>query len=605
MTSIKERLSLLRKNMKDNGISAYLLPGKDPHQSEYLPEHWKRRQFLSGFTGSFGNIAVTTDKAMLWTDGRYEIQAKQELERTPFEHQIKEQHSVGLVAEINWLISELNKSGGGVIGIDPRLVNINQAETIKEELKHHHKISIKFIEQNLVDEIWTDQPSLPESPVIFRGSDYENVSADQKIKKLQEIIVEHEADMHVVSNLESIARLLNIRATDIEYNPLAISYLIVEKQKVLWFIDTKRLPKGYKSTLAKNTEVHPYSDFAAKLAELSKGKNVLVDPNEVSQWILENISSTADIKRESSPVTPMNAIKNKFELDRIFESLVLDGVSMVKTIHWLKTTVGKKDINECDVVNKNIEFRKEHKEFMELSFGTIVSYGPNGAVIHYNPKPETCIKIKPKGIVLIDTGGQYLGGTTDITRTIKVGEVNKEIIENYTRVLRGHINLSRIKFPLGTRAYQLDALARQFLWDAGLEYQHGTGHGVGYYTCVHETSNVGVSPLKPVILNEGMTFTNEPGYYKEGEYGIRIENMVAVEKDEELSKKSSKYTFLRLRQLTVCPYDRELISTEMLNPREINWINNYHKFVFKSLKPMINDEAILEWLEEACAPLSD
>jgi Xaa-Pro aminopeptidase len=605
MTNIKQKLSLLRKKMEEHKISAYLLPGKDPHQSEYLPEHWKRRQFLSGFTGSFGNIAVTTQKAMLWTDGRYEIQAKQELEATSFEHQIKEQHSVGLVMEINWLINELNKNNGGVIGIDPKLVNITQAETIKEELKHHHKISLKFIEQNLIDDIWTDQMPLPESPVVFRGSDYENVTSDQKIKKLQKIILEHEADMHVVSNLESIARLLNIRATDIEYNPLAISYLIIEKQKSYWFINIDRLPKDYQSKLPKNTEVYPYSDFALKLTELSKNKNVLIDPNELSQWTLDKISPTADIKREASPVTPMNAIKNKFELDRIFETLVIDGVSIVKTIHWLKTNINKKEITECDVVNKNIEFRKEHKEFMELSFGTIVSYGANGAIIHYKPKPQTCIKIKPKGVVLIDTGGQYLGGTTDITRTVKVGEVSEEIMQNYTRVLRGHINLSRIKFPLGTRAYQLDALARQFLWDAGHDYQHGTGHGVGYYTCVHETSNVGVSPLKPVILDEGMIFTNEPGYYKEGEYGIRIENIVAVEKDEELSKKSGKHTFLKLRQLTVCPYDRELISIEMLNPREINWINNYHKFVFKSLKPIIDDQAILEWLEEACAPLSD
>ncbi len=605
MIIVKERVKQLRKKMQDHGVDGYLLPGTDPHQNQYLPEHWKRRQFLSGFTGSFGNIALTKEKAMLWTDGRYEIQAKQELDKSPFDHQIKEQHSFGLNAEINWLIDELNKKNGGVIGLDPQLVNINQAEAIKEALKHHHKISLKFIETKLVDEIWDGQPALPESPVVFRNSDYENVSSEDKIKKLQNLMHEHEADMHVVSNLESIARILNIRANDIEYNPLAISYLIVEKQKIYWFINLDRLPKDYASKLAKNAEVLPYSEFATKLSETSSNKNVMVDPNELSQWTLEKIAKTADIKKEESPITPMKAIKNSFEVNKIFEAHILEGVSMVKTIHWLKNEINKREISEHEVVEKNIEFKKEHKEFMDLSFDTIVSYGANGAIIHYKPKAKTCIKIKPKGIALIDTGGQYLGGTTDMTRTIKVGEVSQEIIQNYTRVLRGHINLSRIKFPLGTRAYQLDALARQFLWAEGLDYQHGTGHGVGYYTCVHETSTVGISPLKPVVLNEGMILSNEPGYYKEGEYGIRVENMVAIEKDNELSKKSKKYTFLKFRQLTVCPYDRELISTEMLNPREINWINSYHNFVYRSLKPHIKDSAILEWLEDSCTPLTD
>jgi Xaa-Pro aminopeptidase len=601
---INERVKKLRTLMKKRKVDAYILPGTDPHQDEYLPEHWKRRVFLSGFTGSYGQIVVTMDRAMLWTDGRYEIQVRQELEGTPFENQIKEQHTADFAMEINWTIEQLLKKKGGVIGIDPQLVNMNQAATIKEALKHHHRISLKYIEGNLVDQIWDDRPSLPNSPVVFRGPEYENVPASQKIEDLQKIMKEKEVDMHVVSNLESIARLLNIRGNDIKFTPLAISYLIVEKNKTYWFIDDNRLPNDYRSKLPANTMVLPYNDFIKKLKVLSKKKNVLVDPNEMSQWILNNIDRSADVKREPSPIMMIKAIKNKFEIGRMFEAHVIDGVSMVKLIHWMKNEIKRKSISECEAADKALEFKKESKEFMDLSFATTIAYNANGAIIHYSPKKKTCASIKPEGIVLMDIGGQYFCGTTDITRVITVGRASREMQENYTRVLRGHISLARITFPQGTRAYQLDALARQYLWAEGLGYQHGTGHGVGYFTSVHETSGVGISPLKPVILDEGMTLSNEPGYYKEGAYGIRIENVVAIEKDDELTKRNNKYTFLKFRQLTVCPYERELIAMDLMNPREIEWINNYHRFVLENLKPHIKEDGLVKWLEEACAPLS-
>ncbi|MEI6092670.1 MAG: aminopeptidase P family protein [bacterium] len=602
---INERVRKLREQMKQNGIDAYLLPGTDPHQDEYLPEHWKRRAFISGFTGSYGQIAITLDKAVVWTDGRYEIQIKQELNGTPFEGRIKEQHTADLYMEINWIIGELLHKNGGVIGIDPQLVNINQAEAIKETLKHHHKISLKYLEKNLIDEIWENRPSLPNSPVIFRDEKFENVSASEKVEKLQKIMIDKEIDMHVVSNLESIARILNVRASDINYNPLAISYLIVETDKILWFIDENRFPVGYKNKLPKNCEIFPYNDFIKTLNKVSKGKNVLIDPNEISQAIMNRIEASADVKREASPIIGIKAIKNKFEIDRMFEANIQDGISVLKAIYWLKNEVKKRTVSEWEMAEKIEELKKEQKDFMYLSFNTIVSYKANGAIIHYFPKKESCVDIKPEGIVLIDNGGQYLGATTDMTRTISVGKTSREIKENYTRVLKGHVNVARIKFPQDTRAYQLDALARQFLWAEGLGYQHGTGHGVGYCTCVHETTNVGISPLKPVILEEGMTLSNEPGYYKEGEYGIRIENVVAIEKDEELTQKNGKYTFLRFMQLTLCPYERDLIVMELLNPREINWINNYHKLVIKTLRPHIQEQNLINWLEEACAPLTD
>jgi len=604
---INERIKKLRDLMKRQGIDAYVLPGADPHQdSSYFPEHWQRRMFLSGFTGSSGQIVVTMDKAMLWTDGRYEIQVRQELKGSPFESCVKEQHTADLSMEIDWAINELLPKNGGIIGIDPQLININQAESLKESLKHHHSISLKYTETNLVDSIWDDQPSLPNTPVVLRDEKYENVTASQKIQALQKILIEKEVDMHIVSNLESIARMLNVRATDIEYTPLAISYLIVEKDRTFWFIDEKRLPEGYKSKMPSNTTILPYLDFNKKLRELSKNKNVLIDPSEISQSVLNNIDPSADVKKEVSPINSFKAIKNKFEINNMFEAHTQDGVSMVKTIYWLKKEIKKNNITEWEVTEKIYEFKKEQKDFLDISFFPVVAYNSNGAIIHYMPKKkDACSLIKPEGTVLLDVGGQYLGSTTDMTRTITVGKASKEIKENYTRVLKGHVNLGRIKFPQGTRAYQLDALARQFLWMEGLEYQHGTGHGIGYCTCVHETTNVGVSPLKNVILEEGMTFTNEPGYYKEGAYGIRIENVVAIEKDEELTQSSGKYTFLKLRPLTLCPYERELIVTSLLNPREINWINSYHKLVLKNLRTRIKDQELLDWLEDACAPLTD
>lgn len=602
---INERVKKLREQMKKNGIDAYILPGTDPHQAEYLPEHWKRREFISGFTGSYGHIAITLDKAVLWTDGRYEIQVKKELNNSPFEGRIKEQHTADLYTEINWVIDELLHKNGGVVGIDSQLININQAEAVKESLKHHHKISLKYLEKNLIDEIWEKRPPLPNSPVIFRDHNFENVSASEKIEKLQKIMIEKEIDMHVVSNLESIARILNIRASDIHYNPLAISYLIVETDKITWFIDKNRLPDGYMDKLPKNSIILPYNDFIKTLNKISKGKNVLIDPNEISQEIMNNIDTSADVKKETSPIVSIKAIKNKFEINKMFEANINDGISVIKAIYWLKNEVKKRTVSEWEMSEKIEELKKEQKDFMYLSFDTIVSYKDNGAIIHYFPKKDSSADIKPEGIVLIDNGGQYLGCTTDMTRTISVGKTSKEIKENYTRVLKGHVNLARIKFPQGTRAYQLDALARQFLWAEGLGYQHGTGHGIGYCTSVHETTNVGISPLKTVILEEGMTLSNEPGYYKEGEYGIRVENMIAIEKDENLTQINGKYTFLKFRQLTLCPYERDLIVMDLLNPREINWINNYHKLVVKTLSPQIKDQEILNWLEEACAPLTD
>ena len=601
-----EKIKKLRALMKKHKIDAYLLPGTDPHQDEYVPEFWNRIKFMSGFDGSCGNIAVTANKAMVWTDARHEIQIKQQLEATPFDGQVKEpQYILDFYTELNWIISQFSDKKRIVIGIDPLLININQSDSIKDILKHHKKTSIKYIEDNLIDAVWENQPSLPNTPVVIRDDKIENTPAYKKIETVQHLMKEQHIDMHVISNLESIARLLNVRASDIEFTPLAISYLIIEQDKVFWFIDEKRLPTGYHSKLPEIIKILPYKDFTKTLKKISKNKSILLDPSEISQCVFNNIDKTAKIKRGPSLIISIKAIKNNFEIKKMIEANIRDCVSIARTIYWLKKEVSNGKITEWDVGEKLLEFRKEHKDFLDLSFPTIVSYNSNGPIIHYFPKKESSLTIKPYGLTVIDAGGQYLGATTDMTRTISFGTATNEMKEDYTRVLKGHVNIARLKFPYGTRGYHLDALARQFLWEQGLVYRHGTGHGVGYCTCVHETSNVGIGPLKASVLEEGMTLTNEPGYYKEGEYGIRIENTVAVERDNELTSRNGKDTFLKLQQLTFCPYEKELIVLDMLSKDEIQWINGYHKFVMDNLKPQIKDQELLDWLEDACAPLTN
>ncbi|MCX6113554.1 MAG: aminopeptidase family protein P [Proteobacteria bacterium] len=599
-----EKIKKLRALMKKHKIDAYLIPATDQHQNEYLPEFWNEVKFLSDFKGEDANITVTMDKAVLWTDARFEIYVKQQLKDSPFEGRVKEiAHRFDLYLELTWMMEQIRNSSIMTIGLDPKLINISQNELLKDILKSYKKVSIKYIEENLVDGIRQKQTSLPDTPVVIRDEKYEDTSASKKIETVQKFMKEQNIDLHVVSNLESIARLLNIRAMDIKFTPLAISYLILTHDAVLWFINEKRLPSGYKSRLPQTLQIFPYKDFIKTLKKVSKNKKVLLDPNEISQWIFNNIDSTAKIKKGTSLILPIKAIKNKFEIEKMFDAHVRDGVSVVKAIYWLKKEINNRKITEWEVCEKLLEFKKEYKDFLDLSFASIVSYNSNAASIHYTPSKNSSDTIKPEGLILIDVGGQYLGSTTDMTRTITVGKCSEEMKKNYTRVLKGHVDLAMAIFLSGSRGYHVDILARQHLWEQGYDYKHGTGHGIGYCSCVHETTNASVGPLKTGILEEGMTLTNEPGYYKEGEYGIRIENAMAVEKDTKFTRTSTKDVFLKFKQLTMCPYEKELIDLDMMSKDEIKWIDEYHKSVFRNIKQYIKDAELLTWLEAACAPL--
>ncbi len=595
---ISERLKELRVVMKEHKVDAYLLFSTDPHQNEYLPQYWNRTLFLSGFTGDFCNIAVTHDEAMLWTDSRFDITVKKELKKTPYNHDIKQGSRAVLGQEIDWLLERIPKNG--ILGIDPQIITEPQLESLKAKFKSNG-IKVFYTEKNLVDLIWKGRPTLPQTPVIFRDKKYEPVSAVEKIKLLQKAMRQKGADVCIVSNLEFIARLLNVRGNDIQNNPLVISYLIVTMDHVLWFVNKKRI-KDIEHITA-NITVFEYEEFAEQLKEITELRNVLVDPNECSQWVMNNIAASAKIIKDSSPLAAFIGIKTKAEIKHMLNACIKDSLSMINTIYWVKNNVYKKRITELDVSKKILEFKKQQKDFVGLSFENTIAYGKNAAIVHYSPTEKDNATIQNKGMLLIDSGGNYLDGTSDITRTISVGPVTKEMKKDYTTVLKGHLSLGHARFPKGTRGYHLDALARRPLWDSGVNYYHGTGHGVGYCTCVHETSGVGIGALKGIILDEGMTLTNEPGYYREGHYGIRIENCMYIAKNTALSKTNGKDPVLEFRDMTMCPYETVLIDRTMLTSEEINWVNGYHREVLKTLTPRIKDKKMLAWLKKACVTI--
>ena len=598
----KENLSKLRALMSKSKIDAYLTISTDPHQSESLPPYWQRNKFLTGSTSIYCRAVVTKNKAMLWTDAKEELNTKKELKNAEFKYTIKPFVTADLNDEIEWIARELKN--GGVIGVDPKIMTVLQMDSLKETVSKQKGLSIKFTEQNLIDFIWKNRPSRPKSPITIRDKKVEPITIKQKLNLVATELKKLKCDLHVVSNLESIARVLNARADDIEYNPLVISYLIIGVKESHWFVDKKRISKKYFALLPKNLKIFSYEDFGKKLKELSKNKIVLVDNTEVSQWILNCIHKSAKTKTQTSPLAKLKAIKTPAEIKMILDACLRDSLYLTQAIHWIKNEVKKRPVSECEMADKIIELKSKDKSYLELSFGVIVAHNKNAAVVHYEPKIlPSCSNIENKGILLIDCGAHFEDGTTDVTRTITVGKCSKEEKQDYTSILKGHIGLNMQKFPSGTRGYQLDAITRQHLWNNGLNYSHSTGHGIGYATCVHETAGFGITPLRSTFIEEGMVFSNEPASYKEGHYGIRIENMVYVEKDKTLSTKSTK-SFFKLEQMTFCPYEKELIEKSMLNKEEIIWINNYHKTVLAKLSKITKNKIILAWLKKACKPIT-
>jgi Xaa-Pro aminopeptidase len=593
---IKKRVEALRNLMKKNKIKAYLVPSTDPHQSEYVPVMWERRKWLSGFTGSAGDLAITLQKAGLWTDSRYFLQAEQQLQGSGIDL-----FKMGLPAVptmLQWLKSELKS--GDKVGIDPRLFSYNETRKMKSHLKEWG-IKITPIETNLVDAIWPDQPAFPKDPLKPHPKKYAGLSVEEKLEKLRRQMKEEKVKAHILTTLDAIAWLFNIRGSDVEFNPVVIAYAIVTPKKAMLFTDPEKITRAVERHFGETVRIHPYDAFRKQLKKLVKNKaKVWLDPGSVSYWIVDILKKDCDLFFKESPVTRLKALKNKTEITGAKAAHIRDGVAMVSFLQWLEKAVPQGGVTEISAAEKLEEFRKALDLYQGPSFETISGYQEHGAIVHYASTPETNVELKSRGIFLIDSGGQYLDGTTDITRTVALGQPSAEQKDRFTRILKGHILLALTRFPRGTAGNQLDTIARKPLWDINQNYGHGTGHGIGAYLNVHEGPQA-ISYYRGlgVPLEPGMIISNEPGFYKAGEYGMRVENLIVVVEDKSGKTEQEFYTF---ETISFCPIDLKLINKSLLSSDELNWLNSYHKAVRNHLSPYLN-RTEKEWLTKATQPI--
>ncbi len=590
---IPRRLNALRELMRQYHIQAYLVPSTDPHGSEYVPECWQRRQWLSGFTGSAGELVVTLNDAGLWTDSRYFLQAEEELKGTGIRL-----FKVGLpeTPDIPRWLGEVLKEGDAV-GLDTRLFSYQEAQKLEEALRNRGLV-LKPIEVNLVDEIWDDRPAFPRAPAVPHPLQYSGETVESKLTRVRDKMSQHHTDAHVVTTLDAIAWLYNIRGSDVAYNPVVIAYAIVTVQDARLFIPPEKVTDELRQHLKNRVQIFPYDAFGEHLHQLAREKSrVWLEPDAVSRWVVDALKPGARLYFDRSPITWFKAIKNETEIQGFRNAHVRDGVAMVKFLHWLEKAVPRGGVTEISAAEQAEKFRQEQELYVGPSFHPISAYREHGAIVHYSATPETSVELKPEGIFLFDSGGQYLDGTTDITRTVALGQPTPEQKEHFTRVLQGHIQLAMTRFPRNTAGNQLDTIARKPLWDIGLNYGHGTGHGVGSYLNVHEGPQ-GISYYRGigVPMEVGMVTSNEPGYYRTGEYGIRIENLILTVKDEPFS--SDEGEFYCFETITLCPIDLKLVALEMLSASEREWLNRYHRKVRETLSPFLNEEE-RTWLKEA------
>ena len=584
---VVERIDLLRKLMKDRKIDAYIIPSSDPHQSEYVPEHWKSRVFISGFTGSAGTVVVTKDKAGLWTDGRYYIQAEKQLEGTGIK--LFKAAQLDVPSFTDWIIGEL--SDGQCVGFDGRLLSTAKVREMKESFdKKNIKISKKY---DLIDEIWKDRPLVPVDKVYVHDIKFAGKTTLEKLKEVRSEMDKKNANFYLLSSLDDIACLFNLRGNDIVNNPVFIAFALISKDNALLFIDGRKVDINVKVELEKNeVEIRDYDSIKGILTGLEKGDKILFDPNKVSIDIYDAIAKESQRINGDNITTKLKSVKNDMEIKNLKNCQVKDGVAMVKFLHWLDKSIGKFNVTEISAADILEKYRSEQEHFVGLSFDTIGGYKDHAAMMHYKAVPETQYSLKAEGMYLIDSGGQYLDGTTDITRTIVLGKLSDEEKRDFTLVLKGHIALASAKFLYGATGSNLDILARQPIWEMGIDYKCGTGHGVGFMLSVHEgPQNISQKP-NTVILEKGMVITNEPGIYKEGKHGIRTENVLLVVLDEN----TEFGQFMKFETISYCPIDIEGIDVSMLNEKEKQWLNSYHSKVYELISPSLNKEEG-EWLK--------
>lgn len=585
-TVIPARLAAMREFMSKNNIDAFIIPSTDAHLSEYPASHWESRVWISGFTGSAGTVVVTKDKSGLWTDSRYFIQATQQLSGTTIDLFKEGLPNTPTITE--WLSEVLPQ--GSTIGIDAKVFAAREAYTLERELLK--KGLILNTDKDPFEMIWKDRPAIPTNPIFILPEKYTGESAKSKINRVCDAIEKESADSLLIAALDTIAWLYNIRGNDVKCNPVAVCFAYVSRKESVLFVDPKKLTDESASYLREQgVTLADYSkvfDYVSKLKE-----TVCLESGKVTLKLLNTINKGNNILDIPSPADLMKSCKNEVELKGFRNAMLKDGAAMVQFLMWIEENVGKNKISEIDIPKKLIELRSKQDLFVGESFGTIAGYCPNGAIVHYSVTEESSLEIKPEGLLLVDSGGQYFDGTTDITRTIAVGGLTEQMKKDYTMVLKGHIAIATAIYPQGTRGSQLDILARKSLWDQGLNYLHGTGHGIGHFLNVHEGPQSIRLNENPTTLQIGMVTSNEPGLYRDGQYGIRLENLITTQK-EMTTDFGDFYSF---ETLTLCPFDTRPIKKDMLTQLEIDWLNNYHKLVFSKLSPLLNEEEV-NWLKE-------
>ena len=563
---INQRLTALREHMNAHGISAYIMPLGDPHQSEYPAGYWKSLSWISGFTGSAGTVMVTMDHAGLWADSRYFIQGEEELSTSSFElHKMHVQSHAGF---IDYAISHLPK--GSKIAIDGPMFSVSQKEKYSQKLSAHD-IHIE-IKQDFIGSIWTDRATLPQAPIIEHPVSFAGKSRPEKLSEIRSYMAEKKATHHLITTLDDIAWLYNLRGSDVECNPVFLAYTLLSEKVAYLYVDVDKLDSTLLHKLKEDgVVVLPYDQITAGLNQLTADDKILIHNATINLHLHEAITHAVKISGDLKS-RQLKAVKNDTEINHIRQSMVNDGVALANAFYWLEQTLSERTVSEYELAMKLAECRAQQEHYFGESFNAIVGYKGNGAIIHYRPEEDTCAAIKPDGMLLVDSGGQYMNGTTDITRTFHMSAPTAEEKNAYTRVLIGHIQLAQAKFPIGTRGGQLDVLARQSLWAAGLNYGHGTGHGVGFFMNVHEPPQgfaPGLSGRAASVQEIGMVTSNEPGFYKPDGFGIRIENLVIT--------KASEYAgFLDFETVTMYPIATNLIDMDLMSKDHIKWLNDYH-----------------------------
>ena len=587
---IEERLALLRQELQRERLSAYIFPTSDPHQSEYTADHWKGREWISGFNGSAGTAVVTLKNAALWTDSRYFIAAAEQLEGT--EYQLMKLKVEGTPTIAEWLGKELADAKDKSVGIDGMIASTATVEELISDLRQQGGLMLQT-NFDVLARIWKDRPSIPLNPIEIQPIELTGEDVKSKLTRIRKALREQHADGMLMAQLDDIAWTLNLRGSDVHCNPVFVSYLLIASQRVTLYINKEKVTTDVQRYLADNgVSVAAYEDVAKGLRDYGE-YNILLDADEVNYVLMK--AAKCEVVRGVSPVPLMKAVKTEAEQEGFRRAMERDGVAMVRFLKWLEENPGQ---TEMTVADKLEALRSEHPMYRGLSFDTIAGYEAHGAIVHYEATTETDVQLEQKGLLLLDSGAQYQDGTTDITRTIAMGPLTDEQKKVYTLVLKGHIDLQMLRFPDGATGTQLDAIARRPLWQHGLNFLHGTGHGVGSYLNVHEGPHQIRMEWKPAKLRAGMTVTDEPGIYLEGRFGVRIENTLLVVHAGE----TECGRFLGFETLTLCPIDVKPIIADMLTADERRWLNDYHAMVFNRLKNSLNGEE-QAWLAVATAPL--